>query len=132
MKKTKVKGQMAVGIGAVVEGVGVYLGPWETVPGYPVHAYVEDDFLRDLAGKPLALSFNEAVTELARRNQAWAAGNGTEAALREEIAKGNNDFEGKSVLPPNDLLENDIYAGLSRLLKIGSGAAVFCDSLVRA
>ena len=113
MGSTKVRGRSAVGIGAVVEGRGMYLGPWEAAPGHPVHAYVEDDFLRDQAGKALTLSFNEAVIELARRNQAWAAGNGTEAALREEIAKGNSDFEGKSVLPPNALLEDGIYAGLN-------------------
>ena len=113
MRKTKVRGRMAVESGAVVEGRGVYLGPWEAAPGHSVHAYAADDFLRDGAGKPLTLSFNDAVIELARRNQAWAAGNGTEAALREEIAKGNSDFEGKFVLPPNALLEDSIYAGLN-------------------
>ena len=84
MRKTKVRGRMAVESGAVVEGRGVYLGPWEAAPGHSVHAYAADDFLRDGAGKPLTLSFNDAVIELARRNQAWVAGNGTEAALRED------------------------------------------------
>ncbi len=91
-------------ISAVVKGIGIYLGPWEAAPGHPVHVYVDDDFLRDQAGKPLTLSFNEAVIELARRNQVWAAGNGTEAALRTEIAKGRKEFEGKLIIPPRELL----------------------------
>lgn len=83
---------------------GIYLGTWEAATGHRVHAYAADDFLRNAKGNQLVLTFNEAQKELTRRNSGWAAGIGTEAALRAEIAKGGTDFEGKLVLPPLDLL----------------------------
>ena len=96
-----------------IEGRGVYLGLWDAAPGHTVHVFVADDFLRDAEGRPLLLSFNEALIELARRNDGWTAGDGTEDALRREIIGGGAEFEGKLLLPPNGLLETSIYEALT-------------------
>ena len=102
-------------IGDAVEGRGVYLGPWEAAPCHTVHAYVEDDFLRDANGNQLLRNFDEARTEFALRNRGWEAGNGAEAALRAEIAKGGNEFEGKLIIPPKELLHGrDVHGTTKR------------------
>ena len=86
-------------VGDLVKDRGVYLGKYAGLD-----AYAADDVLRDKNGKQLLLTFNEAHVELTRRNGGWQAGNGTEAALLREIAKGGKDIEGKLVLPPLELL----------------------------
>ena len=91
-------------VGEAVEGRGVYLGPWEAASGHTVHAYAAEDFLRDANGNQLVMTFVKAREEFARRNFGWEAGNGTEAALRAEIAKGGNEFEGKLIIPPLELV----------------------------
>ncbi len=82
---------------------GVYLGGWEAAPGHVVYAYADEDFLRDGKGKPLVLTFNEAVKELAKRNEGRSYGDGTESALRQAIESGAYR-DGDRVLPPKELL----------------------------
>ena len=97
-------------VGDVVANRGVYLGEWAGV-----HAYAAEDFLRDADGKQLLLNFDEATKEFALRNRGWEAGNGTEAALRAEIAKGGNEFEGKLIIPPKELLHGrDVHGTTTR------------------
>ncbi len=82
---------------------GVYLGEWQAAPGHVVQAYADDDFLRDDTGEQLVLTFNEAVTELAKRNDGRAYGDGTERSLRQAIKSGVYR-DGDRVLPPKELL----------------------------
>ena len=93
-------------VGDVVADRGVYLGEWAGV-----HAYAAEDFLRDAKGKQLLLKFNQARAEFAERNNGWEAGDSTEAAIRAEIAKGGNAFEGKLIIPPLELVNGyDVQA----------------------
>ena len=90
--------------GQLVDGRGVHLGSWSFDPKYdPVEAYSADDFMRDKSGKQLVVTFNEAVEELASRNQGRRYGNGAEAALRQALREGKYQ-DGDRVLAPREIL----------------------------
>ncbi len=90
----------------------VYLGPWIAAPGHALHAYVTDGFLCDTGGQHMVLSFDEARGYLAELNSGWQAGDGTEAALRALINDGSDEFEGKFIFPPVDMLQHAISVAL--------------------
>jgi hypothetical protein len=101
-------------IGQLVEGRGVYLGPWTFDPKHsPVDVYAAPDFLRDASGNQLILNFSEAVKELTRRNDGRAYGNGGEADLRRDLGEGRYRY-GDRVLAPMELL-NGYNAGGERV-----------------
>jgi hypothetical protein len=77
-----------IDIGAMIEGRGVYHGAWSPRPnGVIVHAYSDTDFLRDVSGQQMLLTWYAARDELARRNGGRRYGDGTEAALSAALAK---------------------------------------------
>jgi hypothetical protein len=79
---------IASDIGTDVEGRGIYHGAWQPCAnGVIVHAYSDKDLLKDTSGKQLLLTWNEAGNELARRNGGRRYGDGTEAELRDALAK---------------------------------------------
>jgi hypothetical protein len=97
-------------IGQLVEGRGVYLGPWTFDPKRdPVEAYSAPDFLRDRSGNQLVLNFREAVKELTGRNEGRCSGNGTEASLRQALSEGQYQ-DGDLVVAPMEFLNGrDAY-----------------------
>lgn len=90
-----------IAVGDLDPARGLYLGMVEAAPGHVVHAYAAEDFLRDVKGRQLILSFDEAVKELNKRNGRSYC-NGTDRAVEQAIIDGTYQ-DGDLVLPSKEL-----------------------------
>jgi hypothetical protein len=104
-----IESSIAADIGAVVEGRGIYHGPWQPkTNGMIVYAYSDTDVLKDASGEQMLLTWYAAGDELARRNEGRRYGAGTELSLRQALSKPSGATgvyqDGDLVIGPQELL----------------------------